>query len=189
MEEAKSQSTPRRISPKCRPVAVGQEGKEIRQKPAPAHSNARKGRTGRVRDQESNDALGVDNEDRSDGEGDALGVDVGLVERVEHVVQGGDLFKAKPTRSGHHTSTETSKGGTKEREPTFLSWSPMIGKPTLACEISSMSLTQSLCDEMSSADRPMTFNQTANEGHGPCKPPVSKPAKRRDEESKDEGPG
>lgn len=96
---------------------------------------------------------------------------------------------SKQNAAVNQTSTETSRGGAKERGPTFLSWSPMIGKPTLACEISSMSLTQSLCDEMSSADRPMTVNQTAKEGHGPRKPPVSKPAKRRDEESMDEGPG
>ena len=46
---------------------------------------------GRVRNSQTNDLLGIDNEHCADGEWDTLGVDVGSVLVVQHVVQGGDL--------------------------------------------------------------------------------------------------
>ena len=46
---------------------------------------------GRVRKGQTDDLLWVDDEHRSDGEGNALGIDVGGVLVVQHVVQGSDL--------------------------------------------------------------------------------------------------
>ena len=46
---------------------------------------------GRVRNGQTDDLLGVNHEHRSDGEGDALGIDVGGILVVQHVVQGGNL--------------------------------------------------------------------------------------------------
>ena len=48
-------------------------------------------RRSRVREDEADDLLGVDDEYRTDGEGESEGVDVGGVESVEHVVLGGDF--------------------------------------------------------------------------------------------------
>jgi len=45
----------------------------------------------RVRNSQTDDLLGIDDEHRSDGEGNTLGVDVAGVLVVQHVVQGGDL--------------------------------------------------------------------------------------------------
>jgi len=45
---------------------------------------------GRVRNGQTDDLLGVDDEHRSDGEGNALGIDVGSILVVQHVVQGSD---------------------------------------------------------------------------------------------------
>jgi len=44
-----------------------------------------------VRNGQTDDLLGVDDEHRSDGEGNALGVDVGGILVIQHVVQGSDL--------------------------------------------------------------------------------------------------
>lgn len=46
---------------------------------------------GRVREGQTDDLLGIDNEHRSDGEGDALSIDVGSILVVQHIVQGSDL--------------------------------------------------------------------------------------------------
>ena len=45
----------------------------------------------RVRNGQTDDLLRVDDEHRSDGEGNALGIDVGGILVVQHVVQGSDL--------------------------------------------------------------------------------------------------
>jgi len=41
---------------------------------------------GRVRNGQTDDLLGIDNEHRSDGEGNALGIDIGGILVVQHVV-------------------------------------------------------------------------------------------------------
>lgn len=46
---------------------------------------------GGVRNGQADDLLGVDDEHRSDGEWNALGIDVGGILVIQHVVQGGDL--------------------------------------------------------------------------------------------------
>lgn len=46
---------------------------------------------GRVRNGQTDDLLGVDDEHRSDGERNTLGVNVGSILVVQHIVQGGDL--------------------------------------------------------------------------------------------------
>jgi len=46
---------------------------------------------GRIRNSQADDLLGVDDEHRSNGEGNTLGIDIGGVLMVQHVVQGGDL--------------------------------------------------------------------------------------------------
>ena len=46
---------------------------------------------GRVRNGQADDLLGVDDKHRSDGEWNTLGVDVGGILVVQHVVQGGNL--------------------------------------------------------------------------------------------------
>ena len=46
---------------------------------------------GRVRDGQTNDLFGVDDEYRPDGERNTLGIDVGNVLMVQHIVQVGDL--------------------------------------------------------------------------------------------------
>jgi hypothetical protein len=46
---------------------------------------------GRVRNCQTDDLLRVDDEHRSDGEWNTLGIDVGSILVVQHVVQGGDL--------------------------------------------------------------------------------------------------
>lgn len=45
---------------------------------------------GRVRDSQTDDFLGVDDEHCSDGEGNTLGIDVGSILVVQHLVQGCD---------------------------------------------------------------------------------------------------
>ena len=46
---------------------------------------------GRVGNGQTDDLLGVDDEHRSDGEWNTLGIDVGSILVVQHVVQGGNL--------------------------------------------------------------------------------------------------
>ena len=46
---------------------------------------------GRVRNGQTDDLLGVDDKHRSDGERNTLGVNVGSILVVQHIVQGGDL--------------------------------------------------------------------------------------------------
>ena len=46
---------------------------------------------GRVRNRQTDHLLGVDDEHRSDGERGTLGIDVGGILVVQHVVQSGDL--------------------------------------------------------------------------------------------------
>lgn len=48
-------------------------------------------RRGRVGNDESNHVRGVNDEDGSDGEGQTEGVDVGLIESIEHIVGSGNL--------------------------------------------------------------------------------------------------
>ena len=48
---------------------------------------------GRVGNGQTDDLLGIDNEHRSDGEGNALGIAVAGVLVVQHIVQGGNITR------------------------------------------------------------------------------------------------
>ena len=48
---------------------------------------------GRVRNGHTDDLLGIDDEHSSDSEGNALGITVGRVLVIQHVVQGGDITR------------------------------------------------------------------------------------------------
>jgi len=122
---------------------------------------------GGVGEDGANGLLRVDDEDRADSEGNALGVDVGRVLVVDPV----SPIRSSPKRRRGDMKVSTHMS---YASATFLSLSPMIGNLSLLPEISSMSLIQPPWLSIVFALRPMSLTpRLVNSGSSFAKAPSS----------------
>jgi hypothetical protein len=124
---------------------------------------------GGIREDKTNGLLGVDDEDRANGERDALLVDICGILVVDPVTLSD--FRFLDIISQHNTDTKTYMSYARA---TSLCLSPIIGKVSLLPEISSISLIHPAWLSIVLAERPMSFApRLVNSGSSLAKAPSS----------------
>ena len=111
---------------------------------------------GRVRNGQTNDFLGVDDEHGSDGEGNALGIYVAGILVVQHVVQGRDLT----VLIGDLENTMNFLLKCSVGSQLTMGYLTCVGPATFAPK-ASMSLIQASCCSRPLAERPISFTPRA----------------------------